>query len=333
MELTEQKIFEALGVHPEGAQAQDPATPAAHASSPDQNVSGAAGNEGAQVQDPADPADGSNIGDTSAQNEPTAGAAAPDDPASTASTGSGTSSGELTPEQRKAYAAQRRAQERQAAIDAAVQAEREKNQAEMTEFFKAAGLKNTFTGEPITSVEQFHAWNEKFQGQKLQDDLRAGKLTPETLDQAISNHPAIKKANEVIRKSEEQQRIADQEAARVKVNEQITQIGQMDPSIGSVTDLMNKPWYPEFYGYVKRGFTLTEAYRQVNHQAMVSAAAEAARQQAINNSRGKDHLGTIGGARGAGAINVPPEEMALFRKFMPNATEAEIQAYYNNYKK
>lgn len=329
----EQKLYEAFGVNPTGENVQEPAVPAQQASSPEPGADGVAGSEGENAQEPAAPAEGLNNDVTPAQTEPNAGAAEPGEPANTAVTGEGTSKGEQTPEQRKAFAAQRRKQEQQAAVDAAVQAEREKNEAEMAEFFKAAGLKNTFTGEVITSLQQFNEWNEKFRAQKLQDDLRAGKLTQEGLEQVIANHPLMKQAGEVIRQSQEQQRQVARVAAEAKVNEQVAEIGRLDPSIQNVEDLLDKPWYPEFYEYVKRGFTLPEAYRQVNHEAMMTAAVEAARQQAINNTRGKDHLTSVGSAQGAGAVSVPSAEMALFRSFMPNATEAEIQAYYNQYKK
>ena len=56
-------------------------------------------------------------------------------------------------------------------------------------------------------------------------------------------------------------------------------------------------------------------------------------QQALNNARGKDHLRSTGNAQGSGALSVPAEEMAMFRLFNPNATEAEIQKFYNKHHK
>ena len=50
------------------------------------------------------------------------------------------------------------------------------------------------------------------------------------------------------------------------------------------------------------------------------------------NARSKDHLQATGNARGAGAVSVPKDEMAMYRLLNPNATEAQIQAHYNKHK-
>ena len=73
-------------------------------------------------------------------------------------------------------------------------------------------------------------------------------------------------------------------------------------------------------------------YKEQMNQRIAQQQAEAAKQQAMRNASSKDHLKGSGHARGAGASPVPADEMALFRKFNPDATEAEIQAFYNNYK-
>ena len=67
--------------------------------------------------------------------------------------------------------------------------------------------------------------------------------------------------------------------------------------------------------------------------AVIAVPAEAARQQAMNNARGKDHLTGTGTPQGTGAATVPPDEMQAFKLFNPTATEAEITAWYNKHKK
>lgn len=236
--------------------------------------------------------------------------------------------GGLTEEERRENAAQRRRQEQQAAIDQAVEEalrkEREKAQGEWSDFFNAAKLKNTMTGEPIRTLEEFRAWNEAFQTAQISKDLEAGKLTREALDQAVANNPAVKRAEEIIRREEEARRKSEEAAAKARIDGEIAEIHKMDPAVSSVEDLMKKPNAKQFYEYVKRGSSFLDAYYLANREALEQRAAQAARQQAMSAARSKDHLTATGNARDAGAASVPSEEMQLFRLLNPDATEAEI---------
>ena len=98
------------------------------------------------------------------------------------------------------------------------------------------------------------------------------------------------------------------------------------------------PRAKEFYQLVKRGNSFVDAYRLANYDQITQMAVDAARQQAAaagrqqaqNLARSKDHLRS-GTQQGAGAATVPRGEMELFRAFNPQASEADIQAYYNRY--
>ena len=242
----------------------------------------------------------------------------------------------MTEEQRKEAAAQRRRAETQAAIDKAVEeavkAEKDRSKAEMDAFFAAAALKNTITGKPITNMEEFNAWKQAFEAAKLQKDLKAGRLTPEALQKAIEQTPAMQQVQQMVQRQDEQQRQQAQEAAQVRVDQEIAEIHKLDPSINTVKDLLTMPKAKEFYALVKKGNSFLDAFRLANFDTLAAKRADAARQQAMNNARSKDHLTATGGQRGAGAAQVPPDEMAMFRLINPGATDAEIQAYYNKQK-
>lgn len=326
-EFTEQQVYEALGL---GAQAQEPAEPAAQTSEP----------EGAQAQEPAAPAEDVQQPDEGTQTEPTAAADAPDDPEDDAAEGTRQGKQPLTPEQRRENAAKRRQQEeqaRQAAINQAVQAavrqEQDKHEGILKEFFAKAGLKNTITGEPITNMEQFNAWNQQFNDAKLQRDLKAGKLTPEGLATAIGNHPVVKQAQQLVTQDAAAKQAQQTAAAKAKIEGEIAEIHKMDESIGSLEDLMQAPYWPELYAMTKRGYSIKDAHFLLNHDRLEKAKIDAAKQQTMNNTRGKDHMTATAAPRGAGSISVPAADLAMFRQFNPGATDAEIQAYYNKYKK
>lgn len=326
-EINEKQVFEALGL---GAQVQEPADPAADPPKA----------EGAQVQEIADPAEGGAQTVDGAQTEPTADAGTPEDPEDDAAAGAHTDKQPLTPEQRRENAARRREQERarqQAAIDQAVQAavdqERTKHDTEMQAFFATAGLKNTVTGEPITSMEQFNAWKQQFADAKLRRDLQAGKLTPEALADAIGNHPTVKQAQQLVDQNTAAQQAQEAAAAKAKIDGEIAEIHKIDESIGSLEDLMKASYWPELYAMTKKGYSLKDGHFLLNYARLEQAKLEAARQQGMVNARGKDHMTASGTPQGGGAVSVPAADLAMFRQFNPNATDAEIQAYYNKYKK
>lgn len=325
-EITEQQVYEALGL---GAQGQEPAEPAAQVSE----------QEGAQAQEPAAPAEEEqNLPGT--QAEPTAAAEAPEEPEDEAEEVAGEGKQPLTPEQRRANAAKRRQREQQAqqaAIDQAVQAavrqEKDRQEADMQAFFAKAGLKNTITGEPITNMEQFNAWNQQFNDAKLQRDLKSGKLTPEALATAIGNHPVVKQAQQLIDQNAAVKKAEQATAARAKIDAEIAEIHKLDESVDTLEDLMKAPYWQELYSMTKKGYSLRDAHFLLNHERLEKAKVEAAKQQTMNNARGKDHMTGTATPRGGGSVSVPAADLAMFRQFNPGATDAQIQAYYNKYKK
>lgn len=243
-------------------------------------------------------------------------------------------------EERRENAARRRRQEQQEAVDKAVrEAEermRESFRQEREKFYQSAGLKNTFTGEAITSDEQFRAWKSAFDRQRIEEDLGQGKLTPEAIDQAVANSPAMVRLNEINEKMEAERREAEarqkreaEEAFQAKVAEEIAEIHKMNPSVNGVEDLLKLPNADKFQEYVRRGNTFLDAYYLANREEVQRRSAANALRQAQAQAKSKAHLPTAPTPRGAGAESVPKEDMALFRLFNPDATEDEIQAYYN----
>lgn len=306
MSFTEQQLYDALGV---GAKEPEVAEPAKAAQEPTE--------EGAREPETAEPAEEG----TEAQ-EPTGAKAEPEET---------TPAGQQTEEQRREMAAQRRREEQKAAIDAAVQKargeEQQRSKAEMDDFFSKAGLKNTITGEPIRNIEEFRSWKESYDAAKLQEDLKAGRLTPESLDAAIQKSPAVQKAEEILRRSEEAERAAEEAKAQAEINEQISEIGKLDPSIKTVRDLLTMPKAKEFYEYVKRGNNYLDAYYLATRGEREAKMAEAGRQQALANARSKDHLTASSTGRSDAQPSVSAEDMAMFRLFNPDCTEAQVQAY------
>lgn len=334
-EMTEASIYEALGLSvPEtaGATEQEPANPA--------QTQQEAAPTGAKVQEPADPDTGAELDqeDNIAGNEP--------------ESQPGTEPGAQTVEERRANAARRRQTEQQAAINAAVAAarleEQQKAAAALQNLFAQAGMRNTFTGEPITTQQEFEAWQTQFRNDQLQKQLAEGKLTVEGLNALVEDHPVVKQAKAVMAAQQSQSptpssppaangaatpNAAQQAADAARIQTELAEIGKLDPSVRNLGDILNSPKGKEFYGLVQKGYSFLDAFRVANFERLTAEKAQAARQQAQINDRGKGHMTGAGNSRGSGALSVPAADMAMFRTFNPTATEADIQAYYNNYMK
>lgn len=324
MEFTEKDVFEAMGLtppvsepgaqqEPTGANEPGAAAPAAEETNgtPEGGDTGTTDGEGAEGavtapegQDGAEGAEDNNdAGDAEGAKK------------------------EQTPDERRAHAAARRRAEQQAAVDAALKAQSEKMAAEWKAFFESAGLKNTITGEPITTKEQFDEWSKSFKQQKLESDLKAGKLTQESLNEAISENPVVKQAAEIVAAHEREQAAAEQEKMQRAIDEQIKKIHALEPEVNGVEDLLKLPESEEFYARVKSGMSFYDAYLISTHERREKALAEAARAQALTGQRGKDHLTGAAASRGAGGKVVTSEELASFRIFNPTATDEEIRTW------
>lgn len=323
MEFTEKDVFEAMGLTPPtgdtearkettGANEPGAAAPAAEETTgtPEGGGAGTEDGEGAEGavtapegQDGADGADNNDAGDAEGAKK------------------------EQTPDERRAHAAARRRAEQQAAVDAALKAQSEKMAAEWKAFFESAGLKNTITGEPITTKEQFDEWSKSFKQQKLESDLKAGKLTQESLNEAISENPVVKQAAEIVAAHEREQAAAEQEKMQRAIDEQIKKIHALEPDVNGVEDLLKLPESEEFYARVKSGMSFYDAYLISTRERREKALAEAARAQALTGQRGKDHLTGAAASRGAGGKVVTSEELASFRIFNPTATDEEIRTW------
>lgn len=321
MELTESQIYEGLGLEQPQVQQEEPA-PNDPVEQTENHESVSVESQGVENrQEPQQESREGAFGEEQPQQEQTQ---TVQDQEQT------TKPGEMSLEQRRENAARRRREETQAAINQAVTQERERRDKEIQSFFAEAGLKNTVTGAPITNMEEYRAWKQEYDQAKMQQDLQEGKLTVDGIGKLIAQNPTIQKAAEIIRESEEKAAQAQAEADRVKLEGELAQIRQFNPNIQTVQDLLTMPRAKEFYQLVKRGNTFVDAYKLAHYDELTQQTAAAARQQAQNLARSKSHL-TSGTQQGAGAVTVPRSEMAMFRAFNPNASEAEIQAYYNKY--
>ena len=315
-DLNEKQIYEALGIeYPDaGAKEQLPAEAAQE------------GQEGAERG-----VNGQEVADPAQAQEPnqTPGEAQDGD--------QNTGNPEMDAKTRHENAARRRQQEQQAAINKAVEEalalERQRNEKQLEDIFTRAGLKNTVTGAPIKTQADFENWERSWHQQQLASQVEAGQLTPEMLDKVIAEHPDVKRAQALIQAQQQLEQQRAEEAAQRRIEADLAKIRALDPGVTTVEQLFAGSYGQQIMELTQKGLDLAQAYYLATREDREKAIAESARQQAALLSRGKQHLIPNGNAAGAGAVAVPQADMQLYRLFMPDATEAEIQAHYNKHLK
>ena len=224
----------------------------------------------------------------------------------------------------------------QARIDAAVAAARQEEQAaaaqRLKDFFARAGLKNPMDGnKPITTMEEFDAWQRQFEAEQLNRRLKAGQLTQEDLQKLIASSPEmqqIRQQQEAARQKAEAERKA---AEKQRIDAELAEIRKLDPAAGSLQDILRMETGKDFAARVRQGYSFLDAFRAANFDRLLNGAANAAKRQETLQ-RSKQHMQPQGKGKGQGAPSVPADVMRMYKEINPGMTDAEIQKHYARYK-
>lgn len=235
-----------------------------------------------------------------------------------------------TPEQNAAFAAARRKAEaeRDAAVEKARTDAQEEARRTIDEAFRNSGLVNPYTKQPITSKAEYDEYRQRYDAERKASLLKKSGMSDAEFSAFIDGLPEVQQAKAAQRAAEQARRAAMETQAKLRTEEELKEIGKLNPNIRELKDLTAMETYPRFLELVRRGNTLLDAYRLANLDALASGAAAATRQAAINAVQSKQHMGQTK-ERGTGALRVPEDVKAMYRALNPGATDAEIQAHYN----
>ena len=332
--MDEQAIYRTLGIDPNAA--SKAAEPAQQAQQPEGGT--AAEGESAQGGQAAT-ADGQGANERdSAEPAPTEGT---DDGQGADNQGQTAPQGRQPKGQKSAEQAERRRREEtdkriQAEVERRVAEERKRMQAEQDAAFESMNLRDTKTGQPIKTYKQYQEWRTRADDERMQRDLRDGKLSQDLIQRMIAKDPTVQEMQRRQREDDNRRRQEQQSEAQKAIDAQLQEINKLDPNVKTVADLTKLPNFPEFRALVGKGLNFVQAYRLTNWDKLMESAgaqkAAAAKQQAITNARGKDHL-QPSKAQGTGSqVSITPEELKMFRVLMPNTSEKEIRAYIEKHK-
>ena len=218
------------------------------------------------------------------------------------------------------------------AVQAALEAERQKTNQRLSAFFAKAGLRNPLDGnKPIESLEAFEAYQQAYDAQQLQRRLKAGQLTPEDLQAAIAATPEMQRLRQQEQERQAQEQAAQKAAQRAQIDAELTEIGKLDPTVKTLEDILRQETGKEFAAKVRQGYSFLDAFRLANYQRLMDGAAAAAREKETL-ARSKEHLAPHGKGKGQGAPSVPAEVSQMYDALIPGMTAEEKQKHWARYK-
>lgn len=229
-------------------------------------------------------------------------------------------------EENAAYAAIRRKAEAQR--DAAVLRAREDAQRAINDIIRNSGMVNPYTGKRITTKDEYDEYKARFESERKAAVLQKSGMSDEEFNAFVDSLPQVQQARDAQRAAEEALHEANEAKARANIAEQLGEISKLNPEIRELKDLAAMDTYPRLYELVKKGNTLSDAYRLANFDKLTQSAANRARQTAISSIQSKRHMGQTT-QRGTGATPVPDEVKQMYKMLNPEATDAEIQTHYN----
>lgn len=314
-ELEERDLYEALGL-----ESPDDST----AEQSDENEEGAKEQEAAEPAEAAEETDSDAAEESEDQEEEGAKEQEVAEPASKEKKKEPQSD-----ERRRQEAAARRQREIDAAVQNALAQERARQKAEDDAFFAKANLKNPLKDNaPITNREEYLEYQKAYEDQRIERELKSGKLSRETIEAVVANSPQMQNMEQIRRASQQAEAQRQLQAQQQLLNEQLAQIKAIDPEVNSILDLANDPKTgQEFQNLIhNNGLSFVQAYVLTHQDQIASRQAASAARRTETNLRGKEHLKKTGGQSGTTAP-ISSDELQMYRTLLPELKTSEIEAW------
>ena len=208
-------------------------------------------------------------------------------------------------EERSRNAQRRRNREERIAREA-----REAARAEMSATLASLGIENPDSGAVIGTVDELEAY--------------AKSLSDQRIASGRANEADMRRiASEVVRAQSDS-------GANGEADRQLELIREMDPNMKDLGAILQSDIGEAFKREVQSGASFVQAYGRAVRER--TARTDGARASEAAKTAGKTHM-TATRTLGTGGLDVPSDELEMFRELVPGATDAEIREFYNRDKK
>lgn len=238
-------------------------------------------------------------------------------------------------EKRARAAESRRQAQQRRAVEEALARERAEEDQRWKDFFATAGLKSPVDGKPITTREEYEAYQRAVEERRIRQNLQKGQLLPEDIEAIVRKAIAQTQdtAKEQSRESKPERAAATgRTVTQEQVDAELAEIRRLDPDMVDLKAILESETGGAFQEAVSRGASFIEAFKLANfdrlQQRSSAETARRAEQAARNKARSKDHLQTSR-TSGSGAVPVPADVKEMYHYLMPGKSDAEILEHYN----
>ena len=191
-----------------------------------------------------------------------------------------------------------------------------------------SGYVNPLTNQPIRSQKDYLDALDAQEVVKQRQELQEKGIDPDMLSQIVSkqveNNPVVRQAQEVM-----QQTINNQ--SNQMISEDIKEIMRIDPSVKSMEDVAKSPNISQILSLTQTGLRFADAYKVANMDLLISNKAVSAKQSAINNIKGTQHLNATNNisANNDSSVDIPSSELVNWQDAYPDLSMTDLRKKYN----
>ena len=187
--------------------------------------------------------------------------------------------------------------------------------------------KDPVTGKAISSAEEYLNAIQAQERKQMESKLKAAGVDTDILNRAIEANPVVQQARQVMLQNQ-------QAEVNRMMEEDFKSIMSFDHSVQSTEDITKQDNFMEVIQYVQNhpGMRMSEAYKIVNFDRLMNGKAAASSQAAINQAKGKSHLGNAPAAAAEDKdVEVPASEIARWKAFFDEDSPKKLKERYNRY--
>ena len=187
--------------------------------------------------------------------------------------------------------------------------------------------KDPVTGKAISSAEEYLNAIQAQERKQMESKLKAAGVDTDILNRAIEANPVVQQARQVMLQNQ-------QAEVNRMMEEDFKSIMSFDHSVQSTEDITKQDNFMDVISYVQNhpGMRMSEAYKIVNFDRLMNGKAAASSQAAINQAKGKSHLGNAPAAAAEDKdVEVPASEIARWKAFFDEDSPKKLKERYNRY--
>lgn len=197
-----------------------------------------------------------------------------------------------------------------------------------------SGRLNPYTGQPIQTQREYEEYVQRYNEEKVKRGQRKAEaalqeagIDKSDIDQIISQHPAIRAAQQAAQKAEKAEFEMKRREYEAEFDQELLKIQALDPSIQSVNDLMQGENAAAFLDAVKKGNSLLDSFKLANFDRLSQKRSAAAAQRTRNQINQKGHLQATGQGKGR-TVNIPMETLSMYKEAFPDWSDSQIAKHY-----